>query len=140
MTMLSFFMACKQHAPCIAYNLLDVEQLMKSTYSILFDDDSGSIYNKRNCKNFFFQITNNSMFPLNVFVKNENCALVAINNAVGKLWHLRCSYLNIKRLKLFGMPKIEALVFCKGCAYVKQCRSSFPISKAWRATNGVSQR
>ena len=116
---------------------------MKGGYSVLFDDDSCVIYDKRSGKKIFsIQMTKNSMFPIDVSVKNRNYALVATNSAIENLWHLCYGHLTIKGLQLLGkknmilgMPKINALVACEGHVYGKQCRPSFPVSNAWRATS-----
>ena len=96
---------------------------MKGGYSVMFDDDSCIIYDKRPGKKLFcVQMTKNSMFPLDVSVKNGNCALVATSSAIENLWHLRHGHLTIKGLHslgkknmFVGMPKINALVFREGC-------------------------
>ena len=36
---------------------------------------------------------------------------------------------------VFGLPKINTLDVCEGCIYSKQSKKSFPIGKAWRASN-----
>lgn len=33
-----------------------------------------------------------------------------------------------------GLPKIDTLEFCDGCVYGKQHKASFPVGKAWRAS------
>ena len=63
-------------------------------------------------------------------------------NCESDVWHLRYGHLNIKGLQLLGnkemvvgLPKIDSLNFCEGCVYGKQCRPSFPVGKAWRASH-----
>ena len=117
-----------QYIPCLAYNLLSVGQLLESGFSVLFDDSSCIIRDKKMGKFFFFsvQMTKNRMFPFDVLVKNENCALVVQRGAPEDLWHLRYGHLNVKELQLLGnkdmvvgLPKINALNFCEGCVYSK---------------------
>ncbi|KAG8480416.1 hypothetical protein CXB51_025059 [Gossypium anomalum] len=71
----------------------------------------------------------------------ENFVLAASAKDDSKLWHSRYGHLNIKGLKLLsdkgmvlGLPKIGSLDLCEGCIYKKQTRKSFPVGKAWRAT------
>jgi len=68
-------------------------------------------------------------------------ALVA-KMSESNLWHLQYEHLNVKGLKLLsdknmvvGLLKIDGLDFCEGCIYGKQSRNSYPVNKAWRASN-----
>lgn len=72
-----------QYVPCLAYNLLSVDQLLESGYSILFDDGSCIIHDKNTGqKPFTVQMTKDKTFPFDVSVKNKNCALVVQKGVV----------------------------------------------------------
>ena len=36
---------------------------------------------------------------------------------------------------VIGLPKIDEINLCEGRVYGKQSRNSFPVNKAWRASN-----
>lgn len=129
-----------QFVPDLGYNLLSVGQLIAGGYSVLFDDNTCVIKNKKSGQKVQISMTSNKMFPLDVS-NMENFALAASAKDDSKLWHLRYGHLNIKGLKLLsdkgmvhGLPKIGSINLCAGCIYGKQTRKSFPIGKAWRAS------
>ncbi|KAH0636126.1 hypothetical protein KY290_038318 [Solanum tuberosum] len=117
-----------QFVPDLGYNLLSVGQLMSDGHSLWFDDDACVITNKKSGKKIRITMTPNKMFPLEVS-NMEIFALAASAKDESKLWHLRYGHLNIKGLKL---------LVDKGCIYGKQTRKSFPVGKAWRASNRMS--
>lgn len=55
------------------------------------------------------------------------------------VWASECGQKGLKLLgdkdMVVGLPKIDGLDFCEGCVYGKQSRNSFPVNKAWRASN-----
>ncbi|KAL4317940.1 hypothetical protein GQ457_18G004620 [Hibiscus cannabinus] len=126
----------------LSQNLSSVGQLMATGYSIMFGDASCVIKDKKNLDQTIVdvRITPNKLFPL-VISEVENHALAVKETSESRLWHLRYGHLNIKGLKLlcqkemvFGLPRIESLDTCEGCIYGKQCKKSFPVGKARRAT------
>lgn len=127
--------------PSLSHNLLSIGQLMISGYSILFDDGVCIIKDKKSGQiTAKVSMAKNKMFPLEVSMI-ENYAMIANGDSETQLWHLRYGHLNINGLKLlrekemvFGLPKLESLVFCEGCVYGKQSRKPFPVGKAWRAS------
>lgn len=130
-----------QYVPSLNYNLLSVGQLMKDGYYILFDGGICSVYDNKLGK-YIARIpkASNRMFPLDVSSK-ENCALT-VKASESNLWHLRYGHLNVRGLKLLaakklviGLPEIDDIDLCKGCVYGKQSRKSFPVNKAWKASN-----
>ncbi|KAJ0007943.1 hypothetical protein Pint_29117 [Pistacia integerrima] len=102
--------------PHLSQNLFSVGQLMASGYSILFDDVSCVIRDKKSDQIIVdVRMTPNKLFPLEVS-SVESHALVVKGNRESSLWHLRYGNLNVKGLKLlsqkemvFGLPKIESL-------------------------------
>ena len=128
--------------PTLSHNLLSVGQLIDDGYSVIFDDGSCTIRDKKSgliivnvC------MTQNKMFPLDVS-NIERHVLITTQKNESSLWHLRYGHLNIKGLRLlsqkgmvFGLPKINTLDVCEGYIYGKQSRKPFPIGKAWRASN-----
>ena len=70
-----------------------------------------------------------------------NKAVTVQDKSEANLWHLRYGHLNIKGLQLLvrknmvvGLPTMSGLTFCEGCVCGKQSRASFPVNKAWRAS------
>ena len=110
--------------PTLSYNLLSVGQLVNDRYSVIFDDGSCTIRDKKSgliivnvC------MTQNKMFPLDVS-NIERHALITTQKNESSLWHLRYGHLNIKGLRLlsqkgivFELPKINTLDVCEGCIY-----------------------
>ncbi|KAL4272302.1 hypothetical protein GQ457_13G009650 [Hibiscus cannabinus] len=130
------------YIPSLSQNLLSVGQLMATGYSIMFDDASCVIKDKKKIDQTIVDVrmTPNKLFPL-VISEVENHALAVKETSESRLWHLMYGHLNIKGLKLlcqkemvFGLPRIESLDTCEGCIYGKQCKKSFPVGKARRAT------
>lgn len=81
------------------------------------------------------------MFPLDVS-NMENFALAKSVKDDLTLWHLRYGHLNIKGLQLLsgkgmvsGLPKFGSINLREGCIFGKQTKKSFPIGRAWRASN-----
>ncbi|KAI9102238.1 hypothetical protein K1719_023748 [Acacia pycnantha] len=89
-----------QFVPDLGYNLLSVGQLMAGGCSVLFDDVTCVITNKKSGKKVHISMTPNKMFPLDV-ANMENFALAASAKIDSKLWHLRYGHLNINIL--FGV-------------------------------------
>ena len=89
-----------QYVPSLAHNLLSVEQLMGSGYSILLDDEACVIKEKKlGLAMVSIHMTKNKMFPLEVS-NVENFALVVGGKNDSKLWHLRYGNLNFNGLYL----------------------------------------
>ncbi|GKD13030.1 retrovirus-related pol polyprotein from transposon TNT 1-94, partial [Tanacetum coccineum] len=128
-----------EHVPSLAHNLLSVGQLMCSGHSILFDDDSCVIKDKKPGKVVAnVKMTENRMFPFDISTV-ESFALVA-GASDKNIWHLRYGHLSINGLQLLehknmviGLPKIDNIDFCEGCVYGKQSRPSFPVGNSIRA-------
>jgi len=70
--------------PDLGYNLLSVGQLMASGYSILFDEDTCVITNKKSGKQVHVIMTPNKMFPLDVS-NMDNFALTTSAKDYSKL-------------------------------------------------------
>ncbi|XP_037493577.1 uncharacterized protein LOC119370128 [Jatropha curcas] len=83
------------------YNLLSVGQLMAGGHSILFDDNTCVITNKKLSRRVQIPMTLNKMFPLDVS-NMENFALAANAKDDSMLWHLRYGHLHMKGLKLLS--------------------------------------
>ncbi|XP_016570895.2 uncharacterized protein LOC107868760 [Capsicum annuum] len=115
-----------QFVPSLAYKLLSVGQLMVNGYSILFDNDSCIVSDKKSGQTVaIVPMTQNNMFPLNVSNIIKNVLVVKSVNET-QLWHLRYGYLNINRLKLLtrknmvvGLPKVGGLELYEGCIFGK---------------------
>ncbi|GKE42540.1 putative gag-pol polyprotein, identical, partial [Tanacetum coccineum] len=97
-----------EHVPSLAHNLLSVGQLMCSGHSILFDDDSCVIKDKKSGK-VVANMTQNRIFPFDISTV-ESFDLVAGAS----------------------LPKIDNIDFCEGCVYGKQSRPSFPVGNSMR--------
>ncbi|KAA3467262.1 Retrovirus-related Pol polyprotein from transposon TNT 1-94 [Gossypium australe] len=80
--------------PTLSQNLLSIGQLMGSGYSVMFDDMSCVIKDKKSGKIIVdVQMAPNKLFPLEVS-NVESQALVVKENSESKLWHLRYGHLN----------------------------------------------
>ncbi|KAJ0500422.1 putative RNA-directed DNA polymerase [Helianthus annuus] len=126
------------YAPALDYNLLSVGQLMRTGYSVLFDDDKCVITHKASKKMVCsIRMSTNNTFSLNV---NEGTVLEA-NVDETMMWHNRYGHLHVQALQhlsndeiVHGLPLIEGVPECEGCIYGKQTRNPFP-HHAWRATH-----
>ena len=126
--------------PSLAANLLSLGQLLKKGYKINFDDDEGTIIDKKN-NSIVAKVKMNSknVFPLTMPLA-ENFAFKTEKIDEAYLWHLRYGHLNYNGLKLLkdknmvlGLPPIAKLnQVCEGCIYGKMHRLPFPKT-AWRA-------
>lgn len=85
-------------------------------------------------------MTANRMFPLDgSSLKSVRLITTHQNNSIiRQLWY---RHLNIKGLQLLnrkgmvhGLPSIDQLEVCESCVLSKQTHRSFPIGRAWRAT------
>ncbi|KAG6382598.1 hypothetical protein SASPL_157729 [Salvia splendens] len=136
-----------QYVPTLAHSLISVGQLMASGYSIVFNNKTCAITDKKSGHTkVFIKMTQNKMFPLDMF-NDIGSALVAKNDTATKLWHFRYGHLNVNSIRVLsqnemvvGLPKIGEHVFCEGCVYGKQCRQPFPFGKAWRASHVTVSR
>ncbi|KAG6392771.1 hypothetical protein SASPL_146997 [Salvia splendens] len=86
-----------QYVPTLAHSLISVGQLMASGYSIVFNNKTCAITDKKS---------------------------VAKNDTATKLWHFRYGHLNVNSIRVLsqnemvvGLPKIGEHVFCEGCVY-----------------------
>jgi len=130
-----------QFVPDLGYNLLSVGQLMTRGHSVLFDDNTCVITDKKSGHKVEIAMTSNKMFPLDVS-NMENFALTSSMKDDSTLWHLKYRHLHMNGLKIlrdkgmvFGLPRIDSTNLCEGCIYGKQTRKSFPVGKAKRASH-----
>ena len=92
---------------------------MTSGYSVVFDDDSRVIHDKKYGQiTPIVHMTQNRMFPIDVS-NVVSKTLIARGKNEAKIWHLRYGHLNVNGLRLLskkemvvGLPKIGELDFC----------------------------
>ncbi|KAG6402582.1 hypothetical protein SASPL_134779 [Salvia splendens] len=88
-----------QYVPSLAHSLLSVGQLMASGYSIVFNNKTCAIADKKSGHTIaLIRMTQNKMFPLDVS-NDVGSALVAKSENDTRLWHFRYGHLNVKSLK-----------------------------------------
>ncbi|KAG6403222.1 hypothetical protein SASPL_135439 [Salvia splendens] len=122
-----------QYVPSLAHSLLSVGQLMASGYSIVFNNKTCAIADKKSGHTIaLIRMTQNRMFPLDVS-NDVGSALVAKSENETRLWHFRYGHLNVKSLRVLsqnemvvGLPKIGEHVFCEGCIW--NTSEAFPFT------------
>ncbi|CAA3018802.1 Retrovirus-related Pol poly from transposon TNT 1-94, partial [Olea europaea subsp. europaea] len=112
--------------PTIDQNLLGVGQMMEKGYTLHFEGDSCTIYDK----------------------KDKSLVIAKVKNAVimaqvddSWLWHKRFGHFHFHGLKILhqksmmrDLPVIKDIdAVCEGCLLGKQHRQPFPFEKSWRA-------
>ncbi|KAH0647717.1 hypothetical protein KY290_033702 [Solanum tuberosum] len=127
-------------APSLAHNLLSVGQLLSCGFSVLFDDVSCVIKNKKSG-----QILANIHMTLPFEVSKVEQALIVSEKNLdkSKLWHLCYGHLNMNGLRLLSqnkmvhdLPNIGSVEnTCEGCIYGKQHRNYFLVGRSLRASS-----
>ncbi|KAE8732422.1 senescence-associated protein DIN1-like [Hibiscus syriacus] len=97
------------YIPSLSQNLLSVGQLMATGYSIMFDDASCVIKDKKSDQNIVdVHMTPNKLFPL-VISDVQNHALAVKETSESRLWHLRrgLRYLELVHADVFKSETFE---------------------------------
>lgn len=133
-----------QFVPGLAHNLLSVDKLLSSGYSVMFTDNTYIIRDsKTGVQLAIIQRTCNNMFPMDA---NNIGSINAAENVEksSMLWHMRYNHLNFTGLKWLkekkmveGLPDIVVLNHCEECISGKQAKMPFPSSGAHRAVEGL---
>ena len=128
--------------PNLKENLLSIGQMMEKGYSLHFEGDTCTIYDKNNKKWEIAQVKmekRNRSFPIS-FKYATNIAMKAqVDDSW--LWHRRFGHFNTQALKLLyqksmmkGLPYLkENNKACEVCFLGKQHKLLFSTVKAWKA-------
>ena len=127
--------------PNIDQNLLSVGQMIEKGYSLHFEGNSCTIYDKQD-KSFQIakvKMKENRCFPIQ-WKYASNVAMLAQTDE-SWLWHRRFGHFNFHGLKILkqknmmrDLPTIKEInTVCEGCMLGKQHRQPFPSGKTWRA-------
>ncbi|KAL4297600.1 hypothetical protein GQ457_12G031630 [Hibiscus cannabinus] len=121
-------------------NLLSVGQLLEKNYSIVFKNKSCLIFYPTGCELVSVAMNERSfVLDWNSLTSNAYSSIIDETN----LWHKRLGHVNYSTLchlyksdLVLNLSKvIKHGEMCGVCQFGKQNRLSFPVNKAWRATD-----